>query len=468
MFGLFRISALAGLVALLAGSVVTPATSAPMAWSPERVYHQPPWVLTQGEPVTLAYGFVDRGIAVYARNNLEQRYTRVPLVRARDSSGLWVARVPGSLVRGSSLFYYAVLRDPGSGRSVTIPARGASGPQRVWIVDPSTLVPLGTHTFGRLATPDAIVAHAGPNAVGFACCADPPGGDGPSSFDVARNGSIWLLDKLGRRLLVWSAGHPKRLTRTIPLRLPRDLGLRDFALGADGTIYVDGSDGHLYALTAGGEIRWSEPMSGGGPLRVGPDGVLYARRACGVSCAPFGGNEAPASVPLTTPAGAPLPPGDQIRGTSPFQSLPGGLRLVTWALSHWSSAAKDLEPTGEVRFALVDRADRVVRAWRVTSETRLTLSRLAPALVGRDLVVSFDVSQQTNSTFSWERFVLRLGHSGATRQVALDSRSVFGAENLDSTPLRIGTDGRLYQLRSDRKSGVSVARYSLSAAATAA
>jgi hypothetical protein len=204
MFGLFRISALVGLVALLAGSVVKPATPATAAWSPERVYHQPPWVLTQREPVTLAYGFVDRGIAVYARNSLERRYTRLPLTRARDSSGLWVARVPGSLVRGSSLFYYAVLRDPGNGRSVTIPARGASKPQRVWIVDRATPVPLGTHTFGRLSTPEAIVGQAGPNAVGFSCCADPPGGDGPSSFDVA-DGSTWVLDKLGRRLLVWSA-----------------------------------------------------------------------------------------------------------------------------------------------------------------------------------------------------------------------------------------------------------------------
>jgi hypothetical protein len=56
----------------------------------------------------------------------------------------------------------------------------------------------------------------------------------------------------------------------------------------------------------------------------------------------------------------------------------------------------------------------------------------------------------------------------ATQRLSLDSRSVFGGENLNSAPLRVGTDGRLYQLRSDRKRGVSVARYSLSAVRTAA
>src|SRR5438067_155339 len=54
-------------------------------------------------------------------------------------------------------------------------------------------VPLGTHQFGHLRSPDGIVAQAGQNEVGFkkggtGCgCMDGPGG--PVSFDVARNGS---------------------------------------------------------------------------------------------------------------------------------------------------------------------------------------------------------------------------------------------------------------------------------------
>ena len=80
-------------------------------------------------------------------------------------------------------------------------------------------VQLGTHRFGRLATPDAVVARAGPKDVAFAkpgtCgCGDTPG---PVSFDVARNGSIWLFDVLNNRLLVWQRGRPDAPPRSIPL-----------------------------------------------------------------------------------------------------------------------------------------------------------------------------------------------------------------------------------------------------------
>jgi hypothetical protein len=33
---------------------------------------------------------------------------------------------------------------------------------------------------------------------------------GPWSFDVARDGSIWLLDEVKHRLLVWRRGRPGR------------------------------------------------------------------------------------------------------------------------------------------------------------------------------------------------------------------------------------------------------------------
>jgi hypothetical protein len=48
-----------------------------------------------------------------------------------------------------------------------------------------------------------------------------------------------------------------------------------------------------------------------------------------------------------------------------------------------------------------------------------------------------------------------------TRQFALDARVVFGDSNTYTAPLRIGPDGRLYQLRTEPKTGASVARYSL-------
>jgi hypothetical protein len=73
-------------------------------------------------------------------------------------------------------------------------------------------VPLGTHRFGQLRAPDEIVAHADPHQVGF--YQPPKGMDGvaygPWSFDVAQDGSIWLLDEVSHRLLVWRPGRPGR------------------------------------------------------------------------------------------------------------------------------------------------------------------------------------------------------------------------------------------------------------------
>lgn len=65
-----------------------------------------------------------------------------------------------------------------------------------------------------------------------------------------------------------------------------------------------------------------------------------------------------ALTPVTTAAGRPLPLADQRSRSAPYQPLPDGLRLATMKLSHH-----------EWRFPLIDRAGRVVRARRVTSQT---------------------------------------------------------------------------------------------------
>ena len=80
-------------------------------------------------------------------------------------------------------------------------------------------VSLGTHRFGHLRTPDAVVARAAPTEVGFkkggtGCgCMDGPGG--PVLFDVERNGSIWLFDVLNHRLLVWRPGRPAQDRKSV-------------------------------------------------------------------------------------------------------------------------------------------------------------------------------------------------------------------------------------------------------------
>jgi hypothetical protein len=316
-------------------------------------------------------------------------------------------------------------------------------------------VPLGTHRFGHLRAPDAIVAQARPSEVGFkkggvGCgCTDGPAG--PVLFDVTRNGSVWLFDVLNHRLLVWQASHPAHPVRTIKLA---GLDVRDFALGRDGTIYLyavyaeppaGDSGANLWALRPNGKVLWRAHALVGKGLRIGPNGALYSF-----------GVKAPASwTPLTTSAGKPLSLARQRRGTRPFQPLAGGLHLV----------ANQLD-VHEVHFALVDRTGKVVRAWRVTSRTKLALAPMAltPAIVGGELVVQLDASRQAKGAFLWEHQILRLAPSGSRASFSLDAKALCCTDGIGPiTPLRVASDGRLYQLRTNPKTGASIARYSLGA-----
>jgi hypothetical protein len=237
--------------------------------------------------------------------------------------------------------------------------------------------------------------------------------------------------------------------------LPPALSVSDFALGRDGTIYVRAADtadqgrgnkSHLYALTPSGTVRWNAPTTAGiatSQLQLGPDGSLYAAQACGLPCAPFGGHGS--WVPLTTPAGRPLSAAERSRRASPFEPLPGGLRLVT-QLSYTRA-----------RFALIDGTDHVVRAWSVTTKTRMSGLATAPTLVGGDLVLPLEVSARQY----WEKLVVRLAPTGAIRaRVTLADRPLLGEVNLFA-PLRIASAGSLYQLRTSLDAGASVARYQL-------
>ena len=113
----------------------------------------------------------------------------------------------------------------------------------------------------------------------------------------------------------------------------------------------------------------------------------------------------------------------------------------------------------EVRFALIDRAGRLVRAWRVVSRTAINRSGYYTAeLVGGDPVVVLDATAGRDRDFKWEYEVLRLGPSGAKTRFSL-RHAVFG-DNLFAD-LRVGPDGKLYQLGSSPTTGVTISRYSL-------
>ena len=287
---------------------------------------------------------------------------------------------------------------------------------------------------------------------------------------MGSDGSIWLEDSFDNRLLVWKPGAPDRFARSVPV--PYGAGISDVAFGPSGTLYVtrklvdpvrlvldklDATSGRLLwerrigREYAGGPTGDSYPVIGSdSPLRVGPDGTLRYGVMTGLPGDEWGW------LPVATPAGRPLPPAAQLAGMDwPYQSVAGGLRLL--------GPEFHVPPQGtaphEVRYALVDRRGRLVRAWRVVSRTELDfIHTIVPSLVGGQPVVVLDFRNSEGAGETWEYEILRLGAHGASVRFSLP-RAVWGDGSLDD--LRIGPDGKLYQLATSPTTGVLISRYPL-------
>ena len=213
----------------------------------------------------------------------------------------------------------------------------------------------------------------------------------------------------------------------------------------------------LYQLTPSGEVRWQSRLPDGlesnTQLHVAPDGTLY----CLVAPVDFG---RPAGeqgwMPVATPAGRPLSVSEQLRRTLwGYQPVAGGLRLV--AEMHTRRVDG---PSQEGRPALIDRGGRLVRARRVRSRTEIFFPAgfTTPELVGGDPVVVLDATAQVRDDFKWERVVLRLGSHGTRTRFSL-GHAVYGETRYPD--LRVGPDGKLYQLATSPTTGVVISRYSL-------
>ena len=179
-------------------------------------------LLVRGDVAEVGYDTRDLPSAMgslYVRNDLQHGFTRVLLTRRKalrqlepnDSLKVLRGTVPPRLIRGRELVYYAVVRDQRSGRTFRLPRQSA------WVLDKPAVVHLGVHRFGRLRAPEAVVARAGPGEIGIE---DPRAGGslyGPGSFQIGPDRSVWLLDEFKNRLLVWRAGRPDTIDRTVPL-----------------------------------------------------------------------------------------------------------------------------------------------------------------------------------------------------------------------------------------------------------
>jgi hypothetical protein len=423
-------------------------------------------LLAPGDRVVVRYTVYSGSKAVrgtlFVRNDLQPKFTPLSL----EASSGYQARVPTRLIRGRQLFYYAVFRDRSTGRSVTLPAGAPRTPRAAWILRNPAVIRLGAHRFGQTPPTGKVVAHAAANEVGWR---DPGPGQGlkagPQSFLVHRDGSIWLHDEVNDRLLVWRAGQPAAVAGVVAL--PFGSGMSDITFGPGGSLYVThvagvGRDTHILLdrLDTSGKKIWESALGGyyaadartfelgvNSPLRVGPDGTLY--------CLVFMSSDEWGWMPVVTPAGKPIPPAAQRLGTHwPFQPVAGGLRMLGPEVY---TPHDDMAPH-EVRYALVDRRNRVVRAWRILSRTELNVHQVAPELVDGDPLIVLVFAKADGVEQSWEYEALRLAPHGTRSRLSLPD-SLWGDTALPD--LRVGPDGSLYQLATSPTAGVTITRYSL-------
>jgi hypothetical protein len=327
------------------------------------------------------------------------------------------------------------------------------------------VVDLGTHVFGDTRPPDQVVARARPDQVGWQL---PPPGQGPKagpqSFLVGPDHTIYLHDSFNDRMLVWNAGDPDTIVRSVPL--PGRTADNDVALGPEGSFYVThgegaGLDYHvvLERLAPRGEELWTGDLAGdffgdsgkfeigvNSSLRPGPDGRLNLLTA--MTSLPGG---QPGWMPVATADGRAIAPSAQRRGTGwPYQPIGQGQRMVTEVYT----AVPDSAPH-EVRVAIVNREGRVVRAWRVISRTPINLHDTTDVLRGAPTLV-LDVLDDTLT--KWEYEVLRLVPDGSPSMFSVP-RMVFGDNILSDVRQSSTFGGGVYQLRSDPSFGVQILRY---------
>ena len=423
-------------------------------------------LVTRSDHITLVY---DAGVksatgSVYVRNDLTHKFVRLPLASERGPASTFKARVPGRLLRGHRLVYYAVLRDPKTRRTARVPARGTSS---ALILGHPVVVDLGRHRFGETRSPDEVVARARPDQVGWQL---PPPGQGPKagpqSFAIGADHSIYLHDSFNDRMLVWKAGDPNRIVRSVPL--PDRTADNDVALGPEGSVYVTHSEGvgadyHvvLKRLASTGEELWTGRLAGdffgnsgtfeigvNSSLRTGPDGKLHVLAA--MTSLPGGQL---GWMPVATPDGRPIASSAQRRGTGwPYQPIGEGQRMITEVYT----AVPDSAPH-EIRVAIVDRRGNIVRAWRVISRTPINLHDTPDVLRGAPTLV-LDVLEGNDTSSRWEYEVLRLVPDGSPTMFSVPHR-VFGDNILSDVRLSSSPGGGVYQLSSNPSFGVQILRY---------
>ncbi len=409
--------------------------------------HLPPSLTVPGETVELRYDIYcpppagaatdacDAAGSVFVRAGTTGAFTPLPLsLDAEAAEGRYVARVPESVAASPRGFtYYAVLRDRATGASMTVPGGGPAAPARSLPLHHAVEVDLGSHEFGRTRPADERVFGAiwgdGARAVGL------EGGPeaqpiGPSSFAVATDGGVTVLDQAHRRVL----RVPARGGGMKALPLAVNGTLADLALADDGSLWVLETAGpggpRLRGFRPDGEAQSSIPLAERTAAQV--------RMASGSPVVKQYPSEQwlPAVEPGT---GTPLSRAAQReRGDSVQPSRDGAAVVV-------------LAAPAELRVALTGPSG-VRKAWRLRSGTALAEVQLAEPLGGGVLLVVRVYDERRD-----EFVVLRLTGAGVARRFSVDSAD--WAETAALARFRV-RGASLYQLGST-PAGAHVDRYDL-------
>ncbi len=438
----------AGIVAGVIGGIALTSVSAASGPTPAAseidAVHIPPVLTRAGEPVTLRYAIVcaprddgepcDGSGSLFVRAGQSGPFQQLTLRRGEDSSvGRYFADLPRGIASSRAGFsYYATLRDGASGAAITVPAGGGAAPQRSVPLRDAAEVALGAHAFGRDRAPDERVVAAswgsevgeaglvGSRELGFA---------GPSSFDVAADGSVAVLDQVNARVQHWSRVGVEETNLEV------SGGLADFALEPGGAMDVLEPPSRvspspiLRSFRGDGTARWAQRLSDRtwAKLAVGPAGPVVQQQ--------------PSEQWLPVAEhGAALGRASQAGHGRPGQPFADGREVV-------------VERVGSAELRLAELVgNTVVRSWRITSATSLGEVQLAEPHGDRLVVVV-----KTYADDRSEYLVLVLDRSGVVSSVAVES-----LEWAESAPLaRFRLAGlSLYRLGSTR-AGLFVDRFDL-------
>jgi hypothetical protein len=359
-------------------------------------------------------------------------FRRLALGRGDDSGeGRYFVDLPREIAAAPEGFsYYAVLRNDATGATVTIPAGGETAPQRSFPLRAASEVALGRHTFGRGRAPDErIVAAPWGGGVGEAGLGGSRdlGFSGPSSFDVAPDGTVAVLDQVNARVERWS----HRGVRATDVEVSG--GLADFALEPGGTMDVLEPPSRanpapvLRSFREDGSERWTQRLSDRtwAKLSVGPAGPTVQQQ----------------------PSEQWLPVAEH--GVALGRSAQAGRGRPGRPFTNGREVVVERVGAGELRLAELE-SNVMERSWRITSGTALGEVQLAEPSGSRVVVVT-----KTYTDDRSEYVVLVLDRSGIVNGFAVES--LDWAESAPLARFRL-FDSSLYRLGSTR-AGLVVDRF---------